>query len=148
MRTLAFGFALLFLVGCHRYVPISSGPQEAGTPVRVALTDHGTAELARFVGPSVAAVQGRLVRGSREEVVLSVTSTELHNGAESYWSGEHVAVPRDAIAVLEERRFSRSRTAFLAGGLTAGGFLLNAALGNVLGIGGGGRNDGRGTTPQ
>ena len=143
MRVLVFVLGILAAPGCFGYVPVGS-PPDPGAHLRATLSDRGTADLAPSLGPSVAAVEGRLVSHSEDQVVLAVSSTMLHNGVERFWNQEQVAVPRDLLATLQTRRLSRSRTVLFTGGLLAGGLLLNAALGDALGIGVGGRNDGSG----
>ncbi len=143
MRVIALALAAAFSSsGCFTYVPISSSEIGPGTRVRASLTDRGTADLARFLGPSVAAVEGTITNRSDEDLVLSVIATDKTNGVEDLWAGEQVAVPRDVIASVELRRFSTLRTVLLVGTMTAGALIINAAAGDLLGIGSGDKDGG------
>ena len=142
MRALGLLLAVLVAGGCYRYVAAPASGVEPGMKVRAVLSDHGTADLARYLGPSVTAVEGQVISSSEIEMIVAVSLTELHSGMENYWNNEQVALPRNALASVYLQRFSGARTALLAGGITAGGLLLNAALGNALSIGGGGKGDG------
>lgn len=140
--------SVALLSGCYAYVPPpeSSAAPLPGREVRVELTDAGTAALAPKVGPGVTAVVGRVVSADDSALTLAVTTTEKRNGLEDLWKGENVAVQRAQVATLQERRFSRSRTAVAAGigvGLAA---IFYAALGGSLGGGSGG--GGNGGTPK
>ena len=142
MRNMTLVLALAVASGCYRYAPISMRTPEVGTRVSVSLTDAGTDDLARFVGPGVAAIEGHVVSSSDEAMHLGVTLVRLHNGAENFWKGERVSVPRVQIAEVRERRLSRSRSF-----LSAGTLLLAAVAaidvfsgpGRAASRGGGGR---------
>jgi hypothetical protein len=120
-------FALLtvptVLSACHRYVPVTGALPE-GARVSIDLTDRGTVELARFVGPGVGALEGQIVRMDDSVVTIGVKTARQRNGIESYWAGEQVPIDRDYIATVEERQISRPRTAVAAAGFT----LLLSAL--------------------
>ena len=135
--------------GCYKYEPIAQTERDPGIRVRATLNDRGTADLARFLGPSVAEVEGNIVSSQDGEMVLAVASTQQHSGIENFWNGEQVAVPRDFVVSLRERKFSTLRTTLLVGGILAGGIILNASLGDALGLGiGGGKGGGGGGSQQ
>ena len=107
------------LSSCHSYVPVSSAPAK-GMRVSAELTDLGTVELARYVGPGVEAIEGRLVQSSDSAVLLSVFKVRKRNGIEDFWTGEQVPVSRSFVARLSERQISRKRTALFSGAFAAG----------------------------
>ena len=135
-------FALLTVptlaAACHRYVPVT-GTLPRGARVAVELTDRGTVELAKYVGPGVGTLEGSLIHMDDSVITIGVTTARQRNGIESYWTGEQVPVDRDYVANVEERQVSRPRTAVAAAGFT----LLLSALavaftGGFSGANGGG----------
>ena len=82
----------------------------------VTLTEAGSEDLARYIGPDVGVVRGRFQSASERGLTLSVSQVELRRGDVLSWQGETVVVPRAFVASLEERRVSRGRIVLLAGG--------------------------------
>src|SRR2546429_4136717 len=82
----------------------------------VTLTDAGSEDLARYIGPDVRVVRGRFQSTSERGLTVSVSQVELRRGDVLSWQGESVVVPRAFVASLEERRVSRGRIVLLAGG--------------------------------
>lgn len=144
MRILVLTALLTVASGCYKYVPVTNLDQQVGSRIRVSLSDRGTADLARHLGPAVAELEGQLVQSENGDMTLAVASTQNHSGIENFWNGERVDVPRDFVVRMQERKFSTLRTTLFVGSMLAGGILLNAALGDALGlgIGGGGKNGG------
>ncbi len=134
-------FALCLTAGCYNYAPLATPSPEPGTDLAVTLTDAGSVELARYLGPSVMVVRGRFVGHSEQGLQLSVASVELVRGDELPWQGETVTLPPGDIASLEVRRFAHGKTYLLAGGsvaalvVTVGTFQVIGG-GTFLGIGG------------
>lgn len=123
---------------CHRYTPVI-GAVPPGARVSAQLTDRGTVEMARFVGPGVGVIEGQVVAADDNVVTLAVSAVRQRNGIENYWAGEQVAVERNLVAKLEERRVSRPRTAAAAAGFTLllGAIAAAFILGNDPGSSGG-----------
>lgn len=130
MRALASVLTALFLAGCYVNVPIGSTVPDRGTTLAVRLTDSGADTLARLIGPSVTTVQGNLVGGGNDSLVLAVRSVQLRSGTEQFWKGEQVTIPRGMIAIVSERKLSRWRTALLTGLAMAGSIALVASTNN------------------
>ena len=105
------------LTGCYTYRPIALEQTPRGAYVSAQLTDAGTAELGRLLGPSVVAVEGQLIDATTDQVSLSVKTTRQTNGVENFWTGETVDLPRLHVARVTERRFSRGRTALVGGSI-------------------------------
>ena len=114
MRAITAVAVWVLVSGCYRYYPAATPIPPAGVRVAAELSDSGTVVLARTVGPGVSTVEGRVVRADTEEIELSVTTVRQHDGRESGWRGERITVPRNLLTGLQERKFSRSRTALFS----------------------------------
>ena len=141
--TILIAFSLT--AACYNYEPLTTPSPEVGTFLTVTLTDAGSVELARYLGPSVIEVRGRFLGNSDQGggLQLAVTSVELVRGDELSWQGESVALPPAAVASVQVRRFARGKSYLLAGGsvaalvVTAGTVTLVGGD-SFFGIGGGG----------
>ena len=141
LRGLALVGVLLALEGCYRFVPVATPEPLPGSYVAAALTDAGSSELAQYLGLNIASVGGRLVRSSPEDLQISVFTVAARDGQETFWKGEMVTLPRRLISSIQERKFSTSRSGFVATlGLVAGVGLLRAfgVLSSGSNSGGGG----------
>jgi hypothetical protein len=88
----------------------------AGAMVSVSPTDRGRLELAPMMGSGVRRLDGRVLESTDSALVLAVTSVQLFGESEpGKWSGERVAVSRDFVSEVRERRHSRVRTGIMAG---------------------------------
>jgi hypothetical protein len=130
MRLVVLGLAATLLAGCYTYEPVALAPAPAsGTPVRLSITDRATADLREYLGPNVESLTGRLLAADSARVALTVRSIMMHNGSEEFWTGDRITIPRIAVARVERRRFSASRTGFLTAISLAGAIVLADALG-------------------
>ena len=118
---------MILVGGCYGYYPATT-PAPVGRDVEVTLSDSGSFALARQVGPSTAAIDGRFASDSGNAIVLSVTGVRRRDGSEVDWKGERVTVPRPVMIKLEERRFSRGRTTVFAGLIALGIVATHQAL--------------------
>lgn len=142
-------FAVLVAVvlswGCYVHVPEVAVAPDPGTRVRILLTDAGSTELARYIGPRVGTINGDIIRSDDGELQLAVSSTVTRDENETFWKGEAVTVSRQYIAVLQRRKLAVGRTAAFVGGLAGAAI----GLGRITGIvGGGGPRDGPPPPPQ
>src|SRR5829696_7493333 len=96
MRALAVVLAA-FLAGCYNYVPVTAAAPPTGARANVVLTDVGTVEMARWVGPSTRAIEGEVVSADTAAIVLAVRRLERRNGVEEFWKGERVTIPRGLV---------------------------------------------------
>jgi hypothetical protein len=119
---------LVFFAACYGYYPPST-PAPVGKTVELTLTDSGSFALARQIGPSAAAINGRLTSDSANAIILAVTGVRQRDGNEVDWRGERVSVPRPLVVKLEERRFSRGRTTLFVGSVVVGLLVARSALG-------------------
>jgi hypothetical protein len=120
--------------GCYNYRTVLASSPDPGSNIAVTLTDAGSRELARSLGPSVFVVRGRFLSASDTGLLVSVSSVELQRGDELPWAGETVTVPATAVASLETRHLARGRTLLLAG-VGAGSLVATTLAFNLLGGG-------------
>jgi hypothetical protein len=134
LRPFVFAVALS---GCYTYAPLKSSTPEPGQRLRVQLTLTGGDSLARFLGPNVASVDGRLVVANDAGFELGVTEVLMHSGSEQYWKGETVTLPKPYVASIQERTFSWGKSGLLAGVvvLVAAGLQSAGAFGGSSGHG-------------
>ena len=125
--------AACLTAGCYNYGPLTQPTPEPGASVSVTLTDAGSVDLARYLGPSVFVVRGRYVGDAEQGVLLSVSSVELVRGDEVDWKGEQVTLPKSAIASVQVRQLSKRRSVLLVGVGITGLVATTAAFGLVGG---------------
>lgn len=129
MRSIVFGFALLTVAGCYTYEPVTlASAPEPGTDLRLSITDRATVDLRDYLGANVETLNGQLLAADTNEVNLAVRSIVFYNGSEQFWTGDRIRIPRSAVARVELRRFSPSRTGFLTALSIAGALMLGNAL--------------------
>jgi hypothetical protein len=118
------------VAGCYTYQPIAIAPAaRTGAELRVHLTDQGTEELARYVGPRVTALDGQVVRIEPDSTLtLGVSQLYFADGTSYPFTGQApVAVSRVFIGSGERRTFSTSRTVVATSGVVAGLIALAVA---------------------
>jgi hypothetical protein len=143
MRAAVLTGVLCLTAGCYNYNPLTTPSPESGAYLAVTLTDAGSEELARSLGPNAFVVRGRYLGSSEQGLLVSVSSVETKRGIESSWEGETVTLPADAVASLDVRRLAKGRSLLLAG-VGAGGLVATTIAFSLLGSGtqpgpGGGR---------
>ena len=143
MRVLPTVVLAVALSGCYTYGPLHSEAPELGKQVRFELTLTGTDSLAHFLGPDVAAVDGRLVQMTPTSYELGVSAVLMHSGIEQYWKGETVTLPKSLVATVQARTLSWGKTGLLAGIVIATALALQQS-----GVIGGGSGHGSITNPQ
>jgi len=110
----AIGFTLCLTAGCYNYHPLATMSPEPGSYVAATLTDQGSTDLARYLGPNVFVVRGRYVGDGEAGILVSVSAVELKRGDDVSWAGETITLPPDAVASLEVRHLAKGRTLLLA----------------------------------
>jgi len=111
----AIGFTLCLTAGCYNYHPLATTSPEPGSYVAATLTDQGSTDLARYLGPNVFVVRGRYIGDGEAGIQVSVSAVELKRGDDVSWAGETITLPPDAVASLEVRHLAKGRTLLLAG---------------------------------
>jgi hypothetical protein len=61
MRAKNLAPILCILCACYESIPTELGRVEPGTKLRVSLTDLGADSLARYLGPGVETIDGKLI---------------------------------------------------------------------------------------
>ena len=132
MRASILVVALCPAVACYNYNPLATPSPESGSCVAATLTDGGSRDLARYLGPNLFMVRGRYLGESDAGILVSVSSVELKRGEDVSWAGETITLPTDAVASLDVRRLAKGRTVLLVGA-GAGGLVATALAFSLIG---------------
>jgi hypothetical protein len=124
----------LLLCSCYTYRNTAVGDAALMTPVRVELTEEGSKDITRQVGPRGSMLEGVVAEKSDSALVFNVTSLTRMNGIEEIWHGEHVTVPTSGVSRMQRRKFSALNTGLFVAGLVAGALLVKTVAdpGNVV----------------
>ena len=126
---------------CYNYMPLGRAQLSPSSHVSVGLTQSGSEELARYLGPNVRVVRGRFLSATERGLVIAVSAVETRRGDVLEWKGESVTVPGEFVQSVEERRAATGKTVLLAGASLAGFFAAYSAFGpgatGTTGAGGG-----------
>lgn len=115
MRRAAAVIAMAGMVaGCYATRPVAGTAVPVGSVTILTVTDQGRAALADQMGPSIESVEGRLVARDSAGYTLSMMSVHLLRGGEQVWTGERVRIRSEHVALVSEKKFSRSRTALVS----------------------------------
>lgn len=128
--------ATLPLSSCYSLAPVQGDPAPR-SQVTVRLTPQGAVDLAPVLGQEVQALDGTVEGFRGDTLELLVRSVDLRGGGFALRNGDYAAVPRSAVASLEERRLNRGRSWLLAGTITVGALVLGRIIGSVAIFGGG-----------
>lgn len=104
--------------GCYSQLPLMGAP-DPGHVVVAALNDRGRLALAEALGQNADRVEGTVTVRGDTSMTLAVKRVRYFGGTENAWAGEAVTIPIAGVRSLEERRLNRSRTAIVAGAVTA-----------------------------
>ena len=145
-RTARFFGVVTILVmaftSCYSTIPVSVAAPSRGAELILDMTPQATERMGGFLGRGTVSARGRLVEWEADTVVVSMLATQIARGDEQLWSGERVAIPRDAVARIAERQVNRGRTSLAILGAVA---VIVTAFGVISGgIGG---TSGGGTKP-
>src|SRR6266487_798819 len=92
----------LLLVGCYNYLPLRRSSLVPSSYLAVTLTEYGSDELARYLGPNAHVVRGRYLAATDRGLALSVESVGSPRGDIARWAGETVVVPREFVWEVEQ----------------------------------------------
>lgn len=147
LTVLIGGAALAINSACYAYQPVTGVALGESQRVRIHLTSDGTTELARYLGPRVTSVDGRLASAQPDgALTVAVESVQLTDGVRQAWSGEGVvAFPSQYVTRIERSELSKARTTVGAIALVVGLFAIAALALKVRGSQGG--PDAGGGTP-
>jgi hypothetical protein len=132
MVALAVGSVLA--TGCYTMIPVASDAPLLGSVVALSINDAGRVALGGSMGPEIDQVEGRLVSLDSAGYQVAVTTVHLLRGGVQNWSGERVEIRTEHVRSVQERHFSRTRTAIVASVAVAG--LAALLRGNLIGAGG------------
>lgn len=136
MRARYLAPVLCVLCACYQSVPVELSRVEPGTKLRVSLTDAGADSLARYLGPGVETIDGKLISTNESGLSMSVSEVSMRSGQDQFWKGETVVIPRSALGTVQARQLNKPKSLLLAGVLIAAlASLKLAGVGN--GNGGG-----------
>jgi hypothetical protein len=110
----------VLLCACYTYRPLEGTGPAPGDRVSAQLTTEGSRDLTGQIGPEVLHVEGSVLQADSSGMELAVHEIETYRGFRSGWHGEHVRLPREALAGMQQRRLSIGGTGLLAGVVTAG----------------------------
>jgi hypothetical protein len=130
------------VAGCYQYSTLSSPSPDAGTSVRIDLTDAGSAQLAPTIGQRVESIDAQSVSTSDSTLAVSVLATISTTGVVAHWNKERVDIPRSAISRVRGRRLDAKRSYLAAALAVIGAVAMGEAFGLDLGFG-----SRRGNTP-
>lgn len=128
-RTASLLTAMMLLAGCYNYEPLRLARVVPSTYVAITLTESGSEELARYVGPSVLVVRGRLLSTTEQGLAVSVAAVETQRGHVVDWQGETVVVPGEFVRALDARHAAPAKTVLLAGASLVGFLAAYRAFG-------------------
>jgi hypothetical protein len=133
-RVGALSLALL-TTGCFDYREVAPGPSVAtGGLVRVELTDGGTTDVTKALGPYVMVLEGTVQSANDQGLTLGVSSLRRRGEADTRWTGDAITIPRTDIRVLSQRTPSRGKTAVAIGVLSAVVIGLIVAIAKATGL--------------
>lgn len=135
MRARYLAPALFVLCACYQSVPVELSRVQPGTKLRVSLTDAGADSLARYLGPGVETIDGKLINTTDSGVSMSVTQVSMRSGQDQFWKGETVVIPRSALGTVQARKINKPKSVLLAGVFVVA--LASLRLGGVIGGNGG-----------
>ena len=142
MRVRYLAPVLCVLCACYESVPIELARVQPGTKIRIALTDAGADSLARYLGPGVETIDGKLISTDDRGVSLSVSQVAMKSGQDQFWKGETVMIPRYSLSTVQARRINKSKSLLLGGAFVVA--LASIKLSGVAGGNGGGGGSGSG----
>jgi hypothetical protein len=121
--------------GCYALQPVTNNAVLLGAVLSISINDAGRTALGGTMGPEIREIEGRLVSRDSSEYVLAVTDIRLLSGGNQTWSGERVRVKKEYVNTVNEKRFSRGRTAaFSAVAIVLlGGMFSQAIKGSLAG---------------
>lgn len=114
---------------------MQTGAPPVAERVQFLLNDRGRVSLAPKLGSAVEKVEGTVVQVTEQAYDVSVSRVTHIGGESAIWNGERVSVGREHVSGYSIRRYQRTRTMLLAGGVTLG--VLVFIFGRSLLIGAG-----------
>lgn len=120
MRTLsrsvgsAAAAACLLLTACYKLVPLAGETPSGESQVVVEFTDAGAERMGGLLGAAVISARGRPLAWTSDTIALAMLATARRNGEEQFWKGERIAIARDVVSRVYERRLDKGKTTLFA----------------------------------
>jgi hypothetical protein len=116
-RDVALGVGVLhFCTACYSYAPVRTTPQP-GAQVALEVTDEGRVALNDKIGPGVVRLEGTLAGVEGDDLLVDASAVTQVRGYLSELGGVRVRLPQKYVTRMDERRFSRTRTLLVVGGI-------------------------------
>lgn len=116
-RSVAVGLGVLHAsTACYAYAPVRTTPHP-GAQVALEVSDEGRVALNEKIGPGVVRLEGTLAGVEGDELVVDASAVRQLRGYLSELGGVRVRLPQRYVTRIDERRFSRTRTLVVAGGI-------------------------------
>jgi hypothetical protein len=129
MRNRVVVIGVWLLAGCYTYRPLMKPEPAPGARVSAQLTTEGSRDLTPEIGPEILHIEGNVLESDSAGLNLEVQEIETYRGIRSDWHGEHVRLPRQAVAGIQQRRLSIGGTTMMGGVLAAGLYVVYRILG-------------------
>jgi hypothetical protein len=129
MRNRVVVIGVWLLAGCYTYRPLMKPEPAPGDRVSAQLTTEGSRDLTPEIGPEILHIEGNVLESDSAGLNLEVQEIETYRGIRSDWHGEHVRLPRQAVAGIQQRRLSIGGTTMMGGVLAAGLYVVYRILG-------------------
>jgi len=107
--------SLAMNTACYSYVPVQTIPPSSAD-VRVELSKDGTSDLARYLGPRVIAVDGKLSAIAADgSLIIAVSMVQIEDGPHQIWTGEgDVTFPQGYLTSVQVRTLNKKKSTIAA----------------------------------
>jgi hypothetical protein len=130
VRRFAVGLVPL-VAACYSEAPLTTPTPAPGTRIVAQVTDSGIVALSNALGPGAVEVEGEIAATQPGSWDLRMVRVDYRGGTSVLWNRELVSVPRSMLVQPVERRFSKRKSWFVAGLLTATTFLAARLVGVI-----------------
>lgn len=123
------------LSGCYSYTAVSPDEVRPGATVRARITAAEAERVGEVIGRDTRVLEGELVEGEPNSVLLEVTSGSNMTGTPTQRLRQRLRLERPALVEMEVRRLDSWRTAGVVAvaGVVAG-YVIATTLGDGLGL--------------
>lgn len=115
---------LALLGGCYTYGPVQARAVAPRQDVTVWVNEAGMAAITPVIGPRAAELQGIVTARSDSSLTLALRSVTRRGGMEETMANDLVTVGLGSMDSVRLRRFDRTRTLLMAGGVVVGAILV------------------------
>ena len=120
---------------CYQYQEVQSSPKmPSESYVRVELTDAGSTNVAKAIGPYIQYLEGPVASADESSLSVRVASLRRRGEADTRWTGDLIRLDRNDMRAVNARSFSRGRTAIAASIFTGLGLTVLYAIAKATGL--------------